>query len=138
MDYLKPVASVLTLFIALCGILLNTKEKIRPDDPAQPEREVLNRLGWIVLVLVVCSGLFTVVSDLGDSKKPVDDKKLLQELTQLRQSASVIQKKQEQLNRMTAKLLHVIEHQDMNRGTAQQRSALGKTSSTVRQPLPKR
>lgn len=95
MEYLKLIASLLTLIIAVSSLLFNYKVKLRTGNP-RTDREVLSGRGKIAVLLVVLSGLFSIGSEVQSLfKKPSEEEKLIQQaLLQL----SKTQSKQEELN----------------------------------------
>jgi hypothetical protein len=70
MDYLKLSASLITLIVAVFGIIFNFKEKVTKDNR---EFEKLRPVGWAVLILVMLSGSFGFISTLRDQRKKQED-----------------------------------------------------------------
>jgi uncharacterized membrane protein len=103
MDLAKLLAIFLTSLIATFSITFNYRIKVRSDDPAIPEKEKLSRIGKIALLVVVIAGLFSLFSEIQTQRDKLTEK--IKAAGQAKQETVEAQKKQEELNRVSQRLL---------------------------------
>lgn len=102
MDYLKLIVLALSPAIALYAILVTYKTKVRTGD-VKKEEEALTLGGKIALVLVVVSGLFSVVAEWRSQEKKEEEKGA--EIRQVMEQLGRLQKTQEILSNASNQML---------------------------------